>query len=118
MNIGPAITIPTEQALIEAATGMIPRLRQLGAQPDADKRISDEVASALRKAGFFRICQSVENGGYGLRPSVLWRVTREIARGDSATAWILSLAGLHPWMAGMFPVAAQDEIFPGGPMPW
>ncbi len=105
---------PSAESLIAAARDLIPLLRQAGPGHDVDKRISGEVATQLRDAGFFRICQSVENGGYGMRPSVLWRVSREIARGDSATAWILSLAGLHPWMAGMFPVPAQDEVFAGG----
>ncbi|WP_448045070.1 acyl-CoA dehydrogenase family protein [Bradyrhizobium liaoningense] len=104
----------TADSLISAARDLIPHLKQAGPDHDANKRISDDIARRLREAGFFRICQSVENGGYGMRPSVLWRVAREIARGDSATAWILSLAGLHPWMAGMFPVAAQDEVFSGG----
>ena len=105
---------PTAESLIAAARDLIPLLRQAGPGHDAEKRISGQVAAQLRDAGFFRICQSVENGGYGMRPSVLWRVSREIARGDSATAWILSLAGLHPWMAGMFPVPAQDDVFAGG----
>ncbi|NVN88299.1 MAG: acyl-CoA dehydrogenase family protein [Rhodopseudomonas sp.] len=105
---------PTADSLIASARDLIPLLKEVGASHDSSKRISDDVARRLREAGFFRICQSVENGGYGMRPSVLWRVAREIARGDSATAWILSLAGLHPWMAGMFPVAAQDEVFHGG----
>jgi 3-hydroxy-9,10-secoandrosta-1,3,5(10)-triene-9,17-dione monooxygenase len=109
-----ATNIPTEASLIKSARDLIPLLKQIGAGHDANKRISDEVAGELRAAGFFRICQSVENGGYGIRPSALWRVTREIARGDSATAWILSLAGLHPWMAGMFPPQAQDEVFLDG----
>ncbi len=89
-------------------------LKEQGAGHDAAKRISDEVAKNMREAGFFKICQSKENGGYGLRPSLLWRVCREIGRGDSATAWILGLAGLHPWMAGMFGERAQDEVFAGG----
>lgn len=110
----PVRSTPDAAALIDAARGMIPMLRRLGPRHDAERRLSDEAAGALREAGFFRICQSVENGGWGLPPSVLWRVAREIARGDSATAWVLSLAGLHPWMAGMFPVAAQDEVFEGG----
>lgn len=114
MTASKAPAAPSEAALIEAAREFIPRLKQIGARHDADKRISDEIARGLRTAGFFRICQSAENGGYGMRPSTLWRVTREIARGDSATAWILSLAGLHPWMAGMFPPAAQDEVFANG----
>lgn len=107
-------SVPTTEELIERARAMIPRLRESGPGHDTNKRISDEVASGLRGAGFFRICQSMENGGYGMRPSTLWRVSREVARGDSATAWILSLAGLHPWMAGMFPIQAQDEVFAGG----
>lgn len=114
MTASSSIHVPTPDSLVASARAMIPRLREVGASHDRDKRISAGVAQALRDAGFFRICQSVENGGYGMRPSVLWRVAREIARGDSASAWILSLAGLHPWMAGMFPVRAQDEVFAGG----
>ncbi|MCJ0766159.1 hypothetical protein [Variovorax terrae] len=105
---------PTTEDLVQRAQAMIPRLREVGPGHDSSKRISEDVAASLREAGFFRICQSVENGGYGMRPSTLWRVSREVARGDSATAWILSLAGLHPWMAGMFSVQAQDEVFAGG----
>jgi alkylation response protein AidB-like acyl-CoA dehydrogenase len=105
---------PTEDSLIEAARDMIPLLKTHGRKHDENKRISGDVAGRLRSAGFFRICQSQENGGYGMRPSTLWRVCREIGRGDSATCWILSLAGLHPWMAGMFPPRAQEEVFAGG----
>ncbi|MFM0071989.1 hypothetical protein PQQ86_12525 [Paraburkholderia sediminicola] len=106
--------IPNAETLIERARLMIPMLKAQGPGHDSAKRISDDVASQLRAAGSFRICQSVENGGYGLRPSVLWRVCREVARGDSATAWVPGLAGLHPWMAGMFGERAQDDVFAGG----
>jgi len=109
-----AMHIPTPESLIKQARDLIPLLKEAGPKHDQEKRVSDDVAARLRKAGFFRICQSVENGGYGMRPSVLWRVSREIGRGDSATAWLLSLTGLHPWMAEMFPVRAQDEVFAGG----
>ncbi len=108
------VAAPSTEELVDRARAMIPTLREVGLRHDEDKRISDSVSAMLREAGFYRICQSVENGGYGMRPSTLWRVNREIARGDSATAWILSLAGLHPWMAGMFPLRAQDEVFAGG----
>ncbi len=107
-------TAPDASSLLDAARDLAPLLRRLAPRHDAERRLSDEAARAIRDAGFFRICQSAENGGYGMPPSVLWRVAREIARGDTSTAWILSLAGLHPWMVGMFPVAAQDEVFEGG----
>lgn len=106
--------IPSAESLISAARNMIPLLREMGPRHDEEKRVSDKVAKLLRDNGFYRICQSPENGGYGMRPSVLWRVTREIARGDSATAWVLGLTGLHSWLAGFFPAQAQDDVFAGG----
>ena len=63
--------IPDADALIGAARDLIPMLRRLGPRHDAERRLSDEAAGAIREAGFFRICQSIENGGYGLPPSVL-----------------------------------------------
>ena len=105
---------PTRDDLIQRASAMIPMLREAGPAHDEQKRISADVAKMLREAGFFRICQPRETGGYGMRPSTLWRVTREVARGDSATAWILALAGLHPWVAGMFSPQAQDDVFKNG----
>lgn len=110
----PEAETPAPQKLITAAQDLIPWLRARGPQHDDAKRISSEVAERLRALGFFRICQSRANGGYGMRPSVLWRVTRELARGDSATAWIHGLAGLHPWVVGMFEPRAQDEVFAHG----
>src|SRR5690606_35104345 len=101
-------TSPDPEQLVTAARGLVPLLRQAGPRHDEAKRISPEIAKRLRELGFFRITQSIENGGWGLRPSTLWRVTRELARGDSATAWIHGLAGLHPWMVGMFEPRAQD----------
>lgn len=105
---------PSAENLIQKAHALIPFLKNYSLQHDREKRISDDVANKIRQEGFFKICQSVENGGYGMRPSVLWRVSREVGRGDSSTAWILSLAGLHPWMAGMFSPDTQDEVFTNG----
>lgn len=89
-------------------------LAEMGPSHDRDKRLSDQVAVRMREIGMFRIMQSTENGGYGMRPSVLWKAAREITRVDPSTGWVLSLAGLHPWLAGMFPLLAQDEVFLDG----
>lgn len=107
-------TPPSAQSLLQSAMDLAPRLKEMGKVHDQNKCVSSEIAAELRERGFFKICQSAENGGYGMRPSVLWKVAREVTRADTATGWILSLAGLHPWLAGMFPPAAQDEVFAGG----
>jgi len=108
------VNTPTEKDLIDGAKGLAPLLKKMGPIHDEERRISDEVATRLRDIGLFRIVQSVENGGYGMRPSVLWKAAREITRVDPATGWVLSLTGLHPWLAGMFSPQAQDEVFEEG----
>jgi len=65
-NVRPADT-PSAEALIDKARSMIPLLQRNGPGHDEAKRISDEVAMQLRQAGFFRICQSTENGGRASR---------------------------------------------------
>ena len=110
----PMTAPPSPEALVERARECIGPLQGLRERHAHDRRLSDAAISMLRERGFFRICQPRKHGGYGLGPAVLWEVTREIARGDSATAWILSLAGMHPWLVGLFDEQAQQEVFANG----
>ena len=93
---------------------MIPKLRQRAEQADRDRRLASETVEDLRQAGFFRILQPERSGGYGMRPSVLWEVTRHLGRGCGSTAFVVSLLGLHAWIVGMFAGRAQDEVFANG----
>jgi len=49
-----------------------------------------------------------------MRPSTLWEVTRHLGRGCGSTAFIVSLLGVHSWIAGMFEQRAQAEVFEDG----
>lgn len=109
-----SMAIPTVDELIQRAKGLCELIRSKSDQHENERKLSKDVADALRDSGFYKICQSKENGGYGMSPSVLWRVSKEIGIGDGSTAWILSLTGLHPWLAGMFPPQAQDDVFANG----
>lgn len=106
--------VPTAAELIARAQHMRELLKAESPQQEIEKKIAPKVAQQLRENGFFKICQSKENGGYGMRPSVLWEVAREVGCGDGSAAWVLSLTGLHPWLAGMFPPQAQDDVFANG----
>ncbi len=105
---------PAPDELIDRARRLIPVLRGRAAACEAARRIPAETAQDLVEAGFFRITRPASAGGYAMRPSVLWAVTREIGRGCGSTAWIMSLLGLHPWLVGMFDPEAQREVFADG----
>jgi alkylation response protein AidB-like acyl-CoA dehydrogenase len=93
---------------------MVPALRERAGEADRNGKLSPETVQELRDAGFFRVLQPERFGGYGMRPSVLWEITRHLGRGCGSTGFIISLLGLHAWIVGMFEPRAQDEVFHDG----
>jgi alkylation response protein AidB-like acyl-CoA dehydrogenase len=110
----PRCAAPSPQTLISRAEFLIPSLRERACDADRDSRLAPETVRKLRDAGFFRILQPESFDGYGMRPSTLWNVTRQLGRGCGSTAFVMSLLGLHCWIVGMFNPAAQAEVFRDG----
>ena len=112
--VTPLVTTPSPSQLVARAEAMLPLLRERAGDVDRNARLAPEVVEELRSAGFFRILQPARFGGYGMRPSVLWQVTRHLSRGCGSTGFVVSLLGLHSWIAGMFDARAQQEVFARG----
>jgi alkylation response protein AidB-like acyl-CoA dehydrogenase len=104
-------SIPSSDDLIIRAKSSIPFLRKRASDADRTGEFSPEAIHQLRDAGFFRILQPTRFGGYGLDPSTLWSVTRQLGRGCGSTAFIISLLAVHCWIVGMFEASAQREVF-------
>jgi len=102
---------PSPDDLVMRAEALIPFLRRLADDADRSGEFSPEAILQLREAGFFRILQPAQFGGYALNPSTLWSVTRQLGRGCGSTAFIISQLAVHCWMVGMFKTAAQREVF-------
>lgn len=107
-------TTPSQLQLVARAEAMIPMLRQRAEDADRKVHSAPEAIRELRHAGFFRILQPPRFGGYGMRPSVLWEVTRHLGRGCGSTAFIVLLLGVHVWIVGMFEAKAQTEVLHDG----
>lgn len=102
------------QTLIDRAKELAPAFRGRAADADRNRTISHESMALIREAGFLRILQPQDNGGYALPPDVLWRVTVEIARGCPSTAWLVGLNGANVWLLSLFNETCRAEIFVDG----
>jgi alkylation response protein AidB-like acyl-CoA dehydrogenase len=105
---------PSLDELVARARALAPLLREWAPRHEAARRVSDEAIGAMREAGLFRIVQPAACGGWDMHPRALFECAREIARADTAAGWILCLAGVHPWLLGMFEPRFQDEVFGDG----
>ena len=65
----------------------------------------------MRDAGLFRLMQPVAYGGAGRAFADYVMVAEELGAGCPSSAWIYANVVLKSWMIGMFPKAAQDDVW-------
>ncbi len=102
-------------AMLERARALVPVLKERAAATEALRRLPPETEHDLHEAGLFRILQPKRVGGSEFDYVALVDFSSELARGDAAVAWNLANLGSHHWMLGMFPPAAQDELWDADP---
>jgi 3-hydroxy-9,10-secoandrosta-1,3,5(10)-triene-9,17-dione monooxygenase len=82
---------------------------------NTDRRIPDETIADFQEAGFFKILQSREYGGYEMDPQVFYSVLMEIAKTCMSSAWVLGVIGVHNWQMNLFDDPASEEVWGDDP---
>ncbi|MCI2418272.1 acyl-CoA dehydrogenase [Saccharopolyspora sp. K220] len=97
--------------VVERAAALRPLLERHRAEGEQERRLADEAIAALDEAGLFRAWVPRRFGGseYDLR--TVMDATVEITRGDASAGWLVVILGCGDWLTGLFPDAAQEEVF-------
>ena len=103
------------QQLIDAARAMGPALRERSAQCKADSRVPDETVAEFEQAGFFKILQPEQWGGFAMDPQVFYAVGLEVARHCPSSAWILGVIAVHNWQLAVFDDQAAQDVWADDP---
>ena len=103
------------QQLIEAARAMGPALRMRSAKAKADARVPDETVQEFHDAGFFKILQPEQWGGYAMDPQVFYAVGLEVAKHCPSSAWILGVIAVHNWQLAVFDDQAAQDVWAEDP---
>lgn len=102
---------PRAEALLEAARNLGPVLESRKETCSNDRRIPDETIADFHEAGFFKILQSADYGGYEMDPQVFYAVLLEIAKTCMSSAWVLAVIGVHNWQLNLFDEPAAEEVW-------
>lgn len=103
------------QELLAAARAMGPALRERRAQAREQARVPDETVAEFQKAGFFKILQPEQWGGYAMDPQVFYAVGLEVARHCPSSAWILGVIAVHNWQLAVFDDRAAQDVWAEDP---
>ena len=106
----------TREALIQRARDLAPGIAARAETAEAIRNVPEESMQELLDAGLFRMLQPRRVGGYEMPFDILVDVLPIIGAACTSTAWILGNFSSRNWNIGMWPRAAQDEIWGAGPV--
>lgn len=106
---------PRAQQLIESARAMGPALVMRREQCKKERRVPDETVQEFHEAGFFKILQPEQWGGYAMDPQVFYMVGFEVARFCPSSAWILGVIAVHNWQLAVFDDQAAQDVWADDP---
>lgn len=101
--------------LTSRVAALLPRIAELAAETDRNRRVSDEVIEALRLAGMWRVYVPREYGGTEESILEVVRAIRMVARVCASTAWVIGVLCAHPFITSLYSRQLQDEFWSTGP---
>ncbi|ARR55938.1 acyl-CoA dehydrogenase [Rhizorhabdus wittichii DC-6] len=102
---------PTADAIVDATRRLVPALKARAAAIERERRVPAELIDELAGTGMFRLLQPRRFGGLEYGFTDLVRVNLELGRGCGSTAWCATIAMIHNWLVGLYPLEAQEEVW-------
>jgi resorcinol 4-hydroxylase (FADH2) len=110
-----AATSPTVRPdladLLERARAIAGLARERARQTEADRRVSEDMITRMRRADLFRVMQPKAYGGFEFGFDDFWPIVATIAQGCGSTGWVYGLLASHQWLIACFSGEAQDEVW-------
>ena len=97
--------------LLERASKLVPALRERAARTDTERKVRPKSIAELRAAGLLDVLLPRALGGAEVDFSVFSAITRLLATGCGSTAWVYAILTETAWIAALFPLKAQEEVW-------
>lgn len=102
---------PRAHTLLEAAQAMGSVLRERSAACKAGGQVPKETIADFHEAGFFKVLQPEQWGGYAMDPQVFYAVGLEVAKHCMSSAWVLGVVAVHNWQLAVFDDQAAQDVW-------
>lgn len=101
---------------VDSARDLASLAARTARQADTDRRLTPELAGALRESGLLRMLVPAALGGGEATPMGMVAAVEEMARADAAAGWCLAVAATSGVLGAYLPEEQAHEVFgdPGG----
>jgi 3-hydroxy-9,10-secoandrosta-1,3,5(10)-triene-9,17-dione monooxygenase len=100
-----------EEEFIQRAAALRPLLEQNAVRTEAERRIPEEIISALEDAKIFELMVPRRFGGQAVSMATVLQVSAELAKGCPSTSWVQTLMNVSSWFATRSTRRLQEDIF-------
>ncbi|MFT6365081.1 MAG: 3-hydroxy-9,10-secoandrosta-1,3,5(10)-triene-9,17-dione monooxygenase [Halioglobus sp.] len=90
-------------------------LRERSAACKAGGQVPKETIADFQEAGFFKVLQPEQWGGYAMDPQVFYAVGLEVAKHCMSSAWVLGVVAVHNWQLAVFDDQAAQDVWSEDP---
>lgn len=97
--------------VLQRIDALLPSFRDRAQETEDLRRIPDDSIKALQEAGFFKLVQPSQWGGFECDPVTFYTAVRNIASACGSTGWVAGILGIHNWHLALFSQQAQEDVW-------
>ena len=99
------------EEILDRARALIPYLRSKAVDISNARRIPQEVMDKIVDAGLMQLLRPKRFGGRDAPMDLMYRVSRELSRGDGSTGWVYAVINCHDQFVGLYPEEVQSAYW-------
>lgn len=97
--------------VIDRIKALLPGFAERAQETEDLRKVHPQNIAELDEAGFFKLCQPAQWGGYEADMEVFYTAAMLVATACPSTGWCASILGIHNWHLALFPQQAQEEVW-------
>ena len=100
-----------QHEVLDRIDALLPAIRARAGETEELRVLPEQTLTDLQEAGFFKLLQPGQWGGYESDPVVFYEAVRRLAGACGSTGWVASIVGVHNWHLALFDQQAQEEVW-------
>ncbi|HIW68145.1 MAG TPA: flavin-dependent monooxygenase [Candidatus Dietzia merdigallinarum] len=97
--------------VIDRIKALLPGFAERAQETEELRKVHPQNIAELDEAGFFKLCQPSQWGGYEADMETFYTAAMLVATACPSTGWCASILGIHNWHLALFPQKAQEEVW-------